>query len=186
MTNYYTYIEEQKDDEVPGASILKLHKLPELPQEILDMILYKFGGLQHPIAKDMRMIKKEIKEGNVRDAWKPVSEGNTFYKHFFGYDKKEPKLVKVRHSNKIIAYHLPFHLNPKLGFLWFTLNGWRNKHRREEWMRKLESKENKLVYMCNSSTEWTKYHIKNYLYENQIEYKKSWKKSKLIQTAFSF
>ena len=28
--------------------------------------------------------------------------------------------------------------------------------------------------------------IKEYLDENQIEYKKSWKKSKLIQTALSF
>lgn len=161
MANYYNYTEEQKDDEVEGEIILKTHKLPELPQEILDMIMYKFGGLQHPMAKIINSTKKEKLGGLVFKGycdkscedqmrwcvgfmegrwWKYINMGlrlaNTnypeLYKNKFPYDESS--------------------MNPMV-FKWKTMN-----------VKK----------------------IKEYLDENQIEYKKSWKKSKLIQTALSF
>ena len=57
--NYYTY-EEQQETEVPNEYIIKKHNLPQLPTEIINMILYKFGGLQNPIVKEIRCFKQDI------------------------------------------------------------------------------------------------------------------------------
>jgi len=58
--NYYTYTEHQTDDEVEGEIILKKHTLPQLPYEIICDILYKFGGMENPIVKDMVKIKSKV------------------------------------------------------------------------------------------------------------------------------
>ena len=164
MPNYYKFTEEQKDDEVEGEIILKTHKLPELPQEILDTILYKFGGLQHPIAKMLNHTKKR---------WDGEEHGSRLV---IGYwDKK---------------FYDQMHWDD--GFLkgrWETYIDMEKYIERcyyaEQW-KKIpydESSMNPMVYKWKTMNSKK---IKKYLDENQIEYKKSWKKSKLIQTALSF
>ena len=58
MTNYYTYTEEIRDEDVPNEIVLKKHTLPQLPEEIISMILYKFGGLQHKVVPTLRMVRE--------------------------------------------------------------------------------------------------------------------------------
>lgn len=166
MPNYYKYTEEQKDDEVEGEIILKTHTLPELPQEILNLILYKFGGLQHPIAKMLNHTKKRWK-GNV-------NVGHILFKGYWG----------MKHCDQMLWY---------IGFMtgeWETYSDcdedfdmfyfpeyFKNKFPYDE------SSMNPTVYKWKTMNSKK---IKKYLDENQIEYKKSWKKSKLIQTALTF
>ncbi len=189
MTNYYTYIEEQKDDEVPGASILKLHKLPELPQEILDMILYKFGGLQHPAVKTYKSIKNEVEDCGIN----PYNAGGVI---------RNSKLYEVM-ANKHFLYHYPTKLDTceyysvrRLMFLFLHFNhGQRNRYFTNKTLSRLEEKENRLVYKFKKlniddewvdDKEWWREDIKFYLDVNKIEYKKSWSRTKLIKQAFSF
>jgi len=56
--SYYTYNEEIRDEDVPEEVILKKHHLPYLPEEVRDMILYKFGGLQHKVAPMLKMLRE--------------------------------------------------------------------------------------------------------------------------------
>ena len=55
---YYTYTEEIRDEDVPNEIVLKKHTLPQLPEEIINMILYKFGGLQHKIVPTLKMVRE--------------------------------------------------------------------------------------------------------------------------------
>jgi DNA-directed RNA polymerase subunit N (RpoN/RPB10) len=55
---YYTYNEEIRDEDVPNEIVLKKHTLPQLPEEIINMILYKFGGLQHKIVPTLKMVRE--------------------------------------------------------------------------------------------------------------------------------
>lgn len=162
MSNNY----KNTDDEVEGEIIL-----PELPQEILNVIMYKFGGLQHPIAKIIHSTKKTIKR-----TWSP--ESNCF---------------KVKGVN-VLGFHKQIFL-----VLHFT-KGYDIWYRDKNIIR-LEAKENKLTYMGKklryarertldrkwvNDRSFTKHVIKEYLDENQIEYKKSWTKSKLIKQSLTF
>jgi len=56
--SYYDYIEEVRDEDVPEEVILKKHTLPQLPDEIIDMILYKFGGLRHKIVPTLKLVRE--------------------------------------------------------------------------------------------------------------------------------
>lgn len=74
MTNYYTYTEEIRDEDVPNEIVLKKHTLPQLPEEIISMILYKFGGLQHKIVPTLRMVRElAFKEYDDVDKEFPLS-----------------------------------------------------------------------------------------------------------------
>ena len=57
-----------------------------LPQELIDMILFKFKGLEHPTAKIM---KEDYFEGEL-DYWKEFyDEWNKLYFNNFSYSKEE-------------------------------------------------------------------------------------------------
>ena len=65
MVNWYQYTEQQ-ETEVPNEYIIKKHRLPRLSYELICDILYKFGGLQNPIVKDMKELKSKVKfEGGI-------------------------------------------------------------------------------------------------------------------------
>jgi len=56
--SYYTYKEEIRDEEVPEEVIVKKHRLPQLPDEVISMILFKFGVWQSPIARMIGVMRE--------------------------------------------------------------------------------------------------------------------------------
>lgn len=199
--NYYTYTEHQTDDEVKGEIILKKHTLPELPYELICMILYKFGGMESPIVKDMKQLKSKVEyakqhtqdrfEKGEIEKWKIHS--TTF--HLFSRDLPLRNIKRFDdtwhdgwvENNRLTTKSFDFILN-----IFSNLNGEPNKYYYKDrdshfgslsknHMRVIIKEERHLVNM-----EMTAKEMKEHLDNNGIEYKKSWNKKKLLKVCYSF
>jgi len=94
---YYTYNEEIRDEDVPEEVIVKKHRLPQLPEEIVVMILYKFGGLQHKVAPMLKMVRELTFKSHedVLSREKRSPDLRIKYKTAWGVRDKQKELFKI-------------------------------------------------------------------------------------------
>ena len=210
--NYYTY-EEQQETEVPNEYIIKKHNLPQLPTEIIDMILYKFGGLQNPIVKDMKELKSkaEYAKQQIQDLYEKgeVNKRQIRLKSFEVFVKDELPLRNIKRFDDL--WHDGYYQGNRLtqksyDFLDILKNNMLDDYddyyyRGREYSRLGENHSS--VVLKSGQYTYVSYYteverhliciknrtakqLKEYLDNNGIEYKKSWKKDKLAKICYSF
>jgi hypothetical protein len=75
-------------------------KIPQLPTEIINMIFYKFGGLQHPIVKDMKQLKSKVEyaKQHTQDLYEKgeIEKWKMFDKTFEVFEKGDLPLRNIK------------------------------------------------------------------------------------------
>jgi hypothetical protein len=186
--NYYTY-EEQQETEVPNEYIIKKHTLPQLPTEIINMILYKFGGSQNPVVKDMKEIKSKVEDNQpLKNVDLPLRNIKRFddlwHDGYYEKDKLTQKscdFLQLFYYNMIDGRQYDYYYYFRQPY---SSRGDNYHHvilQTGEYTYE-EYQERQLICIKNRTAK----QLKEYLDNNGIEYKKSWKKDKLLKLCYSF
>jgi DNA-directed RNA polymerase subunit N (RpoN/RPB10) len=165
---YYTYNEEIRDEDVPCEVIIKKHTLPELPDEIINTILYKFGGLQHKIVPTLKMVR-ELTDGEDRRGSKYYFHHNCVWYGDYTYDNYDTIIQRTFDCDKYIDGKYVKYKNASVEQIFQNLGIDRRK-----WRRHLVSKEMSVK------------RLKELLDINKIYYPKSASKKKLLEAWYGF